>query len=295
MSHPLRVVRKHLYAYTLALPALLLVSAIIVYPLIEGIRLSLFNRFWLTPEMRFIGLQNYVALMRDDRFLSSLQTTIIWVLATTSLQLLLGMGIALLLHHVRLARGFFRSTVLLAWAVPTIVAGVLWRWMYNDLYGVINYFALQLGLTSVYIPWLGTTGTALGAAIVAYCWRNVAFMVLVILAGLQSIRSELYESAAIDGASALQNFRFITIPGLKPVLMIGVLLSAIWSFKEFPMVWVMAFGGPAGATEVLGIHIYLRAFVGNEFSLGAAMATVMFVILLLSSVFYIRLHGRDAF
>ncbi len=281
------------YAYAMASPSILLVVVIVMYPLLNGIFLSFHDKYLLAADMSFIGARNYLELFRDPEFLKSLRVTAVFVIGGTFAQLVMGILIAELIHHVPWGRSLFRSLMLLPWAVPLIVTGIVWRWMYNDLYGVINFFLNKLGLIGIYEPWLGQTETALMAVMVAYIWRSVPFMILVILAGLQSIDTDLYEAASIDGASPLDRFRFITVPGLRPVILIGVLLTAIWSFQEFPIVWTMTKGGPAGATEILPIHVYLTAFIGNEFSYGAAMATIMFVVLLIFSVFYVRVYGRD--
>ncbi len=277
----------------MASPSIILVLVIVMYPLVNGIILSLHDKYLLASDMSFVGARNYLELFRDPQFLKSLRVTAVFVIGGTLVQLVLGIVIAELIHHVAWGRRLFRSLMLLPWAVPLIVTGIVWRWMYNDLYGVINFFLNKIGVIGIYTPWLGQTQTALAAVMIAYIWRSVPFMILVILAGLQSINTDLYEAASIDGATPFTRFRFVTLPGLRPVILIGVLLTAIWSFQEFPIVWTMTKGGPARATEILPIHVYLTAFIGNEFSYGAAMATIMFVILLLFSVLYVRVYGRE--
>jgi ABC-type sugar transport system permease subunit len=191
---------KTRFAYLLAFPAVVMVLLIVMYPLLNGIWLSFHDRYLLSPNMPFVGLKNYITLTNDQEFIKSFSITIVWVILATLIQFVVGMAIALLLHEATWGKSIFRSLILLPWAIPTIVSAILWRWMYNDLYGVINYILNSLGLINEYLPWLGATKTALIAVIIAYCWRSLPFMVLVILAGLQSISDDLYESAAIDGA-----------------------------------------------------------------------------------------------
>lgn len=284
---------KTRFAYTLAFPAIALMLLIVVYPLIHGIWLSLHEKYLLSPGTDFIGIQNYQDLAQDERFINSLEVTLKWVAYTTGIQLVVGMAVALLLHQATWGKAVFRTLILLPWAIPLIVSAILWRWMYNDLFGVLNYVLKTFGLIDIYEPWLAQTDTAFGAVVVAYCWRSLPFMVLVILAGLQSIPEELYEAAAIDGARADQRFRHITLPSLRPVLTIGILLSAIWAFQAFGSVWMITYGGPSGSTETLPILIYLTAFISNDFGYGASMATVLFLLIMLLSLVYIRTYGRE--
>lgn len=281
------------FAYILAFPAIALMLLLVVYPLFNGVWLSLHEKYFLKTDVEFIGIQNYLDLANDPYFLNSLKITLKWVVLTTLIQFVIGMGVALLLHNATWGKSIFRTLILLPWAIPLIVSAILWRWMYNDLYGVLNYLLAKIGLIEIYQPWLAQTKTAFPAVIIAYCWRSLPFMVLIILAGLQAIPEELYEAAAIDGARADQRFRHVTLPGLRPVISIGLLLAAIWAFQAFGAVWMLSYGGPSGATETLPIHIYLKAFISNDFGYAASMATVLFALILLLSLVYVRTYGKD--
>jgi len=284
---------KNRFAYLAISPAMLLILLLVCYPLARGIMLSFYNIYLLLPQRNFVGVDNFVQLAGDTMFKHSLTITLEWALATTLLVFLCGMPLALLLNLPLPGRGLIRGLILIPWAVPPLVAGISWRWLFSDQFGPINALLNTVGLHVGPFPWLANTTTALPAAIVAYVWKATPFIVLVLLAGLQAVPGELYEAADMDGASPFARFLHVTLPSLRDIIVISSLLSVIWAFQQFDIVWIMTQGGPAQATQLLPIEIYLTAFQGLHLSYGAAMSVVMFFILAVLSIAYLVVFNRE--
>ncbi len=274
------------------LPSLFFVAVFSVYPILESLRLSFYRLLLMLPWLgqKFVGLENYRDLAADPVALHSLAVTLVFVAVTASLEVLIGLGMALVLNESFRGRGWLRAAVLIPWAIPTVVSSQMWRYIFNDRYGLFN-FLLFGRATDRYIAPLADTLLAPAAIICADVWKTSAFAALIVLAGLQTIPDELYEAAAIDGAGAWQKFRRVTLPLLRPALLLALLFRTIDAFKVFDLVFVMTQGGPADATNVLQFYGYKKTFAEGMIGYGSAISFGVFLISLALSFLYIRLIG----
>jgi multiple sugar transport system permease protein len=273
-------------------PSFVFVGVFALYPILESFRLSLYRMILTLPWLgqKFVGWENYRDLITDPVALGSLATSMIFVAVTTPIEVLLGLVIALVLNESFRGRGWLRAIVLIPWAVPTVVSSQMWRFMFNDRYGFFNYLLFG-NATQFYWAPLAEPGVALLSIMVADIWKTSSFAGLIILAGLQVIPRDLYEAAGIDGANGWQKFRFITLPMVKPALLLALLFRTIDALKVFDLVFVMTQGGPADTTNVLQFYGYKKSFAEGMIGYGSAIAVTVFVISLLLSILYIRLLG----
>lgn len=242
-------------AYLLILPTLLGVLVVNLYPLGYAVLISLQHNTLSTAQPRFIGLENYRRIVSDPEVWSAIRISIVFTASSVVLSFGIGLLLAVLLNRPLLARPLIRSLFIIPWAVPAFVAALIWSWMFNDQFGIISALLRQAGLHHVPI-WLDREH-ALGSLIAVMVWKSFPFQMVVLLAGLQSIPADLYEAAAVDGAGSWQRFRRITLPLLRPVAFISLLLAAINAFHYFPIPWLLTQGGPSNATNVIPIATYM--------------------------------------
>jgi multiple sugar transport system permease protein len=275
-------------------PALLLILSLTLYPVAYSIWLSLLEKHSFFPQQRFIGLENYIYLWGDEEFWTSLWLGVVYSFWTILFQLILGVAAALILNESFAGRGLVRGIVLFPYMIPTIVAVILWKWLLNDTYGVVNYWLVALGIVRDPISWLGTDHIML-STIVMSVWQFFPFVLLSILARLQTIPEELYEAAKVDGASALRRFTHVTLPQIRGILFVVILLRSIWMFTKFDTVWLMGEGAGAGRyIRTLPVYAYMRTLTYYQAGLGAAIAVIMFAILVVSTVLYFGLFREEA-
>jgi multiple sugar transport system permease protein len=282
--------RDRLTGLLLVAPTVLLFTVLILYPLGQSLVLSLHRTSTLTLQSRFVGLDNFRVLLADPEFTQAFVNTLIWTAGAVTLQLVCGVGMALLLHGSLVGRSLARGIVLFPYLLPTAVAVLVWRWLFNDLYGYVNYVLLSAGLVDRPLAWLSRMPDAMVSVILVGAWKFFPFVVIAVLARLQSIPDALYEAARIDGASRFAQFRDITLPQIAGVLSIVVLLRAIWDFKEFDLIYLMTGGGPAGGTETMPILVYRQAFQLLNFGRGAAVSVAMLLFMLLFFLVYFRVN-----
>jgi len=267
----------------LLLPALILLLLVFAYPILRAFWLSLFTQNLGTQlKLVFSGLDNYGRMVGDGRFWQSMWNTTIFTFGSVLLELILGMGVALVLNQAFRGRGIVRTISLLPWALPTALMGLAWAWIFNDQYGVVNDILRRLGIIDTGISWLGDPTLAMIAVILADVWKTTPFIALLLLAGLQSISGDLYEAHSIDGATPWQSFWKITVPLLMPQIVIALLFRFAQAFGIFDLIQVMTGGGPAGATETVSIYIYGTVMRYLDFGYGAALVVVTFVLLVLA-------------
>jgi multiple sugar transport system permease protein len=279
------------WAYLLLLPSLILVAAVALYPVASGVWLG-FQRYNLlrNPAPVFIGLGQYADLWVDSVFWTSVRNTAIWVVVGACSQFLLGLVTALALNRPGIrGLGFLRVGLLLPWLMPTVVAGHMWSLLLDSRIGVFNDLLVRVGLLQGYVAWFAQAQTAMGAVLLVDLWKNFPFFTLLLLAGLQGVPDELYEAAEVDGANALQTFWNITIPQLRPMLMINIILITIQTLNSFDMVLALTGGGPGQATEVLALHTYNVIFRDYSLAGGAVLAVIMLLISLVITLGYRRL------
>jgi multiple sugar transport system permease protein len=284
--------QQALLGLALIAPTILILTAVIVYPLLYAIYLSFFSLYTPTLEGDWVGLANYRELFGSGAFFAALATTAIWTAGTLLLQILLGVGMALLLHQNILFRSLARSLVLFPYFLSTVVAVLVWRWLFNDLYGIINHGLMSAGIADAPVNWLGSMPNAMLSIILVGAWKFFPFVVIAVLARLQTIPLALYEAAEIDGAGPLARFLDVTLPQLRDVLAIVILLRTIWDFKEFDLIYLMTGGGPVNGTRTLPLVVYQEAFGLNQMGMAAANAVAMMLVMLLFMVAYLARARR---
>jgi multiple sugar transport system permease protein len=286
-------VRRHaLIGWTLVAPSLLLVGGLILYPIAYNVWLSLFDKHAFLPAQTFVGLGNYRYFAGDPEFWSSVWYGTVYATSTIVLQLVLGVLAALLLNEGFRGRTLLRGVVLFPYMIPTIVAVILWKWLLNDSYGLVNSVLVAAGVVRVPPAWLGRDWI-MWSLIVTSVWQFFPFVVVTYLARLQTIPPELYEAATVDGAGAARRFLHVTLPQTRSVLFVIVLLRSIWMFTKFDTVWLMAGEGGVGRyIRTLPIYAYSRTFTYLQAGMGATLAVLMFGLLVGATAVYFGLF-RD--
>jgi len=285
---------RRVLPYVMLSPAVLVTLAIVFLPMVQAIWMSLHDYVLFRPKnFTFVGLKNFVAVFQDPVFWISLQHTAIWIAVTVPAQMLLGLATALLLNQNFPWRGLARALVIIPWALPSVVIALMWVWIYDANFGVLNDFLLRMNLISTSIPWLANPDTALYAIILTLTWQGFPFFAVMILAGLQAIPKSYYEAAAIDGASSFRQFWHITLPGLSGVLMTAILLRLIWVANSIDVIFIMTGGGPGYSTYTLPLYALVEARTGLDYGYGSALAVVFTILLLGFVVLYLRRAGRN--
>ena len=282
----------HLLAYAFILPTALLLGVFAVYPFLQALWDSLFRIGLLTRTSTFIGLANYVRIATEPDLVETFARTGIWVVANLAVQTVLGLGIALLLDVPLKGRTIARGLVLFPYMVPAVVAAMTFRALFNDVTGAANYALLSLGLVQQPVEWLSSPDLALLTVILVNCWKYTPFMVIVILARLQAVPNAQREAARIDGASAWGVFANVTFPWIAPVVLAAMLLRTIWVANAFDLIYLLAFGGPLGATTTIPIEIRTLAFGSQDIGLASALAIVAAVLLLAGALVYSWAYAR---
>jgi len=277
--------------YLLLLPSVAYLVSFTIYPILNVFYLSVTDLHLVKSLVpHFIGLKNYVELIRDDPdFRRILLNTFIWTFGSTALQFVLGLATGLILNARLPARGFWRGIMLVPWVTPIVVVGIIWRWIYDGSYGLLNYYLNVVGLLNRYVVWLGEDAAVWPAILLASLWKGYPYMCLMLLAGLQTISQDVYEAADVDGASGFKRLWYITLPLLKPVAGIVTLVALVLTWNNFQMIWVLTEGGPAYATSVLATYVYTKGFVFFQLGLGAAVATLSILVILLVCIIYARM------
>lgn len=280
---------KSMLPYLLLLPAMILVFFMFVYPLVSAVMYS-FTDFKLTSDVvpRYCGMKNFIRLFEDKNFISSMKNTFWWVLGSNVLHFSLGLGFALLMNAEIRGRGLWRSLFLLPWITPVAVVGILWKWLLNVHWGLINHYLVNLHILSAPIDWLGRGPQLIPTLIFINGWKAYGFMYLCFLSGLQSIPIELHEAAKVDGASGWQRFIYVTFPMLKPVTVVVLLLGIAWTLKDFNMIWIITQGGPGYDSMVYGTYVYKQAFKFYDFGYASAIGLFGFLLILVFAALYLR-------
>ncbi|MBA3754321.1 MAG: sugar ABC transporter permease [Nitrospira sp.] len=286
--------RESLAAWTMVAPALLVTLVFALYPVLDSFWLSLHHIFVGIPSLgrSFIGLENYFNLLHDPVAHQALLVTLAFVVLSTMLELACGLVIALVIHERFRGRGLVRAAILIPWAIPTVVASQLWRYIFDDQYGFANLVLFGDRVTE-YIPWLAYPGVAFMIIVLADVWKTSCFAALLILAGLQVISDDLYDAAKVDGAGAWKRFWHITLPLLKPALLLALLFRTMDAFRVFDLVFVMTQGGPGDSTQVLQFYGYQTLFTEGRLGYGSAVSVAVFLMILSLSLIYLRAIGSN--
>lgn len=285
---------QRLLPYLLIAPAFFAIAAIIVYPVVYSVYLSFTDAHLLRfDQAEWIGFENYKRYLNQDAFWDSLWVTVQYTFGTVVLSFLMGLATALILNVDFRGRDLARALIAIPWATPWLVVTIIWYVMFNPQMGPVNEFLKLLGVIETGVPWLYQRSTALLAIIIVTAWRLFPAATLLILAGLQSISKELYDAAKVDGAAALQRFRYITLPSLRPVNLVVIVLLIIWSFKLFTIAFTLTAGGPGDATNVLSVYTYQEAFMSNRLGRASALSTLAVLISLVLVGTYFWLLNKE--
>ena len=265
---------------------LILVLALTIYPLINAVWLG-FTDKRVGFDANFIGLGNYISLLSDDMFITATRNTFLFTIGAIILKLLLGFGMALILNEEFPGRNIARGLLALPWIIPTVVGVLIWYWLLNETNGVINVLLDQ------HIPWLSSRNFALFSVILVNVWRGFPFFGINLLAGMQSISPELYEAAKVDGANALDRFRFITLPGLKYIILVTTALSTIWTINDFQVVFLLTKGGPGTATQIFATLTYEIGISSLQLGRGIAVSLFMFPFIVVAIILMVRWMNKE--
>jgi multiple sugar transport system permease protein len=290
----LRRLGRHNLPLLLILPSLLLAIAIILYPFFVIVRLSLSNVSPFGQLRGFVGWANYAGVLADPIFYGSLWRTLVWTATVVGGTVLISVPVALVLQQEFYGRGIARTIVMLPWALSLAMAGILWQWSFNADYGMINGILQNLGLISGPVHWMARADTAFPVEIGVGILVSIPFTATIFQGGLSSVPTDIYEAARIDGASGVQQFRYLTLPLLKPFIEIAMVLNVIYVFNSFPLIWVMTEGGPDNATHILVTYAYELAFRLGRPGPAAAVSVLMLAIVLSFTMVYLRLQREAA-
>ncbi len=267
--------RDYALAYLMVAPALVVLLGLIAFPFVRAISLSMESQP-IGGEGRFIGVENYVTLLQDRIWWLTFKNTLLYTIFGVGLKTVVGLAFALILHQKLKGRTILRALLFIPWSVPIVVDAFVWRWIYSDLNGILNFVLFKLQIIDQYVLWTSNPRIVLGAIIAVVVWQGTPFYMMNFLAGLQAIPDDQYEAAKIDGAGALQSFLHVTLPGLTSVLIVVTLLSTIWTSNELQFVYILSSGGPAHMSEIFPTLAFFTSIPGRELGLGAAVALSFF-------------------
>ena len=277
------------------LPFIVTAGAFMVWPVAEAVRLAFYAYNPLRPDdMQWVGLDNFRRIFEDPLFWESFQQALVWTGWSILLQTVFGVGMALLLHASLPGIAFFRGLLLFPYIVPTVVIALNWRWIFNSEIGIVNHFLLSLGLIDQNIASLSTPDMAMASAILLNVWKYTPFVVICVLARLQTIPTELYDAAKVDGAGPLRRFLDITLPMLREVLVVVIVFRTIWTFNKFEEVYLLTRGGPGTSTFNLAVYAFEEGMANLRLGVAAATGVVMIALLLVGTIVYVRVSGFGA-
>ena len=282
-------------AWTLALPAVITILLVALFPLgwtfWESLHLHDLRMPWL--HRPFIGLRNYLDAVGDPRFRGALLHTLFFAVTSVTVELVIGLWLALALNRAFRGRGLVRAAVLVPWAIPTVVSALLWRFMFEGQTGIVNALLANAGLIKEPVVWFIQPGTAWIPVILADVWKTTPFVALLLLAGLQNIDASLYEAARIDGASAWRQFRYVTLPLLRPAILVALIFRTLDAFRVFDLIYALTGGGPGTSTEPIALYTFNALLQNLQFGYGSALSVIVFLVTFGLAVAYIRFLGAD--
>jgi multiple sugar transport system permease protein len=273
-------------AYLFNSPLIIVAVVFVLVPVIGTTVTSLIRDVTFLPE-KFIALENYKRLFSDSHFFESLQFTFLFVIVSVSLELIFGLFFALLLNEAIPFRGLLRVVILIPWVIPIAISARVWELIYNFNYGIFNYIILQLGISDQPVSWLGSSIGAFSAVVVSDVWKTTPFMAIILLTGLSAINRDLYKQAKIDGTNFIQRFFKITLPLIKPIIVVALLFRSIDAIRIFDLIYVLTGGGPGGSTSSLSIYAF-NYYVSGDFGYGSAVSVIVFLAAAFLSVLYIK-------
>lgn len=281
--------RQERLAWLMCLPVVLVVTLVALYPLGRTFSASFTDqRLGSTREVNLVGLENYDRLITDKKFWKAVGNTVEFTVVSVGAELMLGMGIALVIHSNFKGRGLMRAAILIPWAIPTAVSSQMWRWMYHDVFGVVNDFLVKkVGLLDAPVAWVTQASTALPAIIAVDVWKTTPFMALLLLAGLQLISNDLYEAATVDGANWWQQFWAITFPLLRPAILVALIFRTMDALRVFDIIWIMTKG--SSGTESIGTYNYRNLVEFQKLGYGSSISVAIFLLIGIFVIIYVSL------
>jgi raffinose/stachyose/melibiose transport system permease protein len=285
--------RGGLTPWAFALPALVIYVVFLVYPAMQSLFFSFTDWDGLSPTYNIVGAENYVSMLDDPVVLQAMVNNVIWTVVTITVPVVLGLLLAMALNGKVRGKPVLRLLFYMPAVLPLVAVASIWGWLYNPQFGAVNAALRAIGLDSLAQPWLGQDNTALAAVMIPAIWLRVGFPMLLYLAALQGVNTEMYEAATVDGATRWQQFWFITMPSLRPAHYIVLALSLIDSFKVFDLIYAMTYGGPGTATQVMGTWMYANVFQYYQAGYGTAIAVVITVVAIVVSIPYVRSQTKE--
>jgi len=274
-------------------PSVLLICSLLVYPVLYGVWLSLFKKHSFFPDQRFAGIDNYIYLMKNSDFWMSVWYGTVYSVSTIFFQIVIGIIAALIVNEAFKGRNFVRGVILFPYVIPTVVAIILWKWLLNNQFGLVNYLLLAVGIIDDPISWMGMDHIMTSLILISV-WEFFPFVVLSVLARMQTIPPVLYKAAKVDGAGAFRRFIHVTLPQIRNVLFVVILLRSIWMFTKFDTVWLLTQGGGAEKyIRTLPVYAYMRTFMYYQAGKGSALAVIMFIILVAATAIYFKMFRRE--
>jgi ABC-type sugar transport system permease subunit len=281
------------FAWLLLIPSLLVILGVTLWPILNTLYLSLFNAPSGINQVRtFVGLGNFIDIVKDRTFWETIGRTAYFTFVSVGLELVLGLVIAQLINSKPFGWKFIRFSLIIPWAMPTIVNGAMWRWIYSGDFGALNGLLMQLGLIKHYIPFLTNPVTAMNLVIVADIWHVVPFVALILQAAMAGLSVELDEAAEVDGASAWQRFWYIRLPLLRPAILIALIIRTVEAFRVFDLVYIITSGGPAYGTVTISYLTYMNSFTFGKLGTGSALSFLISIFTIIMAVIYIRFLYR---
>ncbi|MGE5606321.1 MAG: carbohydrate ABC transporter permease [Bacteroidota bacterium] len=281
------------FPYLLVIPAISIVALVYFYPILKGIGLSLTDAKFV-EKANFIGLKNYIQMFQDPSFIHACYITVLYSLFYIIGVFAVGLGTALLLNAKFKGRPLARMLMIIPYAIPDLAAVLVWNWLFDYQYGVLNYVLKGIGWIAQPVQWLADPKIALFSVLLVSIWRLFPFHTLALLSALQGVPEELYEAAHLDGANRFQRFLNVTLPSIKSIMGILLLLTVIWSFQRFTILWTLTQGGPSRATETIVVQVYLKAFKFYEMGYAGAIGTVTVLFLMLITLIYFALTRESS-
>jgi multiple sugar transport system permease protein len=276
-------------AWLLLVPSLVILVGVLLYPILSTFVLSFLEApTGINQARTFVGLSNYLTLLRDQIFWETIQRTLYFTVVSVGLELIIGLGIAQLIHSHPWSWRFLRFSLIIPWAVPTIVNGAMWRWIYSADFGALNGLLMQLGLIDHYVPWLTFPKMALNLVIVADMWHTIPFVGLILQSALATLPAELDEAASVDGANAFQRFWDIRLPLLRPAILVVLIIRTVDAFRVFDIVYIITNGGPANSTITISYLTYLNSFSWGKQGTGAALSFLISIFTIIMAFLFIR-------
>ncbi len=280
-------------AWLLLTPSLIVILGVTLWPIISTFVLSFLDApIGINQTRTFVGLNNYITMLKDQAFWDTIRRTLYFTVISVGLELVLGLSIAQLIHSHPPGWQFLRFSLIIPWAVPTIVNGAMWRWIYSADFGALNGLLMQLGLIKHYVPWLSMPSMAMNLVILADVWHTVPFVALILQSALANLPEELNEAAAVDGANAFQRFWQIRLPLLRPAILVALIVRTVEAFRVFDIVYIITNGGPANSTITISYLTYLNSFPYGKLGTGAALSFLISIFTIIMAFLYIRFLYR---